>query len=384
MSLFSDDASAIPDPFLRRAFALAMQGRGSVSPNPMVGCVIVQDGVVVGEGYHERAGAPHAEASALAAAGERARGATAYVTLEPCTHYGRTPPCSTALIKSGVAAVVIGMRDPNMSVSGGGAKALEAAGISVTFAADEAPFVSLNEAWLHRLATGRPWVRVKLALTLDGRPALHASRRARITGAGGSSVMMELRTAATAVGVGAATLRVDDPLLTVRDAENRTAVRQPLRVVLSRTSVPSPTARVFSAGDTPTLVVTSDGADRAALGAVEHAGAEVLTYRYADGIGGALRALAERDVDDILIEAGPTLASALWSSRLIDELVVIHAGGMGGNAAPPLFMGGSDARDGDLVPFMRAVEAAVRGDDAITAWRPRAQAGGTLESGRSV
>ncbi len=383
MSLFSDDASVIAEPFLRRAFTLAQRGSGSVSPNPMVGCVVVRDGVVVGEGYHVRAGAPHAEAVALAAAGERASGATAYVTLEPCTHYGKTPPCAAALIKSGVVRVVIGMRDPNLSVSGGGAEALAEAGIEVSFAADESPFRTLNETWLHRLETGRPFVRVKLALTLDGRPALYASRRARVTGAGGASVTMELRARCTAVAVGAATLRVDDPVLTVRDTDNRTAVRQPTRVILSRTSVPSSSARVFAASSAPVILVTSDGANPAAVAAVEGVGAQVLRYRYADGIGGALRALAEYGVDDVLIEAGPTMASTLWTSRLINELIVVHAGGMGGNAAPPLFMGGPDASEGDLVASMRAIEACIRGEDAITVWRPRSRAHATADDGRS-
>ncbi len=383
MSLFSDDASAISDPFLRRAFSLALRGRGSVSPNPMVGCVVVRDGVVVGEGYHERAGTPHAEVVALRAAGDQAKGATVYVTLEPCTHYGRTPPCAPALIKAGVAQVVIGMRDPNRAVSGGGAALLAEAGVAVEFAPDETPFVRLNEAWLHRLSTGRAFTRVKVALTLDGRPALYASRRARITGDGGSSVTMDLRSGATAVAVGAATVKVDDPVLTVRDHEDRTAIRQPSRVILSRTSVPAPTARIMTTAASPVVLVTSDGADARAVAVLESAGAHVVRYRYADGIGGALRALAEHDIDDVLIEAGPTIASALWSARLIDELVVVQAGGMGGNAAPPLYLGGPDAAAGDLVPTMRAVEAAVRGEDAITVWRPRKKTDAVFEDGRS-
>lgn len=383
MSLFSDDASAISEPFLRRAFALALRGQGTVSPNPIVGCVIAADGVVVGEGYHERAGGPHAEVAALASAGERAAGATAYVTLEPCTHYGRTPPCTAALIKAGISRVVIGMRDPDTGVSGGGAELLAEAGVEVVMAPDESPFLKLNEAWLHRLRTGRPWVRVKVALTLDGRPALFGNRRSRITGAGGSAITMELRRRATAVAVGAATVRVDDPLLTVRDDQGRAAIRQPLRVVLSRTSVPSPTGALFSAGGQGVVVVTSDGADPSAIARVEHAGAGVVRYRYADGIAGALTALAQSGVDDLLIEAGPSLMSSLWGAGLIDELVVVHAGGMGGNAAPPVFLGGPDSQDGDLRTSMRAIEAAVRGEDAITVWRLRKGVAAASETGRS-
>ena len=383
MSLFSDDASVISEPFLRRAFALAERGRGSVSPNPVVGCVVVRDGVAVGEGHHERAGSPHAEVNALIAAGDSARGATVYVTLEPCTHHGRTPPCTSALIKAGVSKVVIGMRDPNVDVSGGGADVLAHAGIDVEFAAIEAPFLALNEAWLHRLRTGLPLVRVKVALTIDGRPTLFANQRSRITGVGGSSITMDLRSRATAVAVGASTLGIDDPLLTVRDDQGRAAVRQPLRVVLARTSVPSPSAKVFSADPTATRVVVSDAADARGVAALERADIPVLRYRYADGIVGALRVLADDGVDDVLLEAGPSLGSALWNTRLIDELVVVHAGGMGGNAAPPLFLGGPDASACDLAPLMRAIEAAVRGEDAITVWRQRRKAGATSITGRS-
>ncbi len=383
MSLFSDDASVISDPFLRRAYTLAAEGRGSVSPNPMVGCVIVRDGIVVGEGYHERAGGPHAEAVALAAAGDAARGATVYVTLEPCNHFGKTPPCAPALVRAGVSRVMVGMADPNEAVSGGGAQALAEAGVEVAFAPDDGPFKRLNEAWLHRLATGRPWVRVKLALTLDGRPALYASKRSRITGIGGAAITRELRSRATAVAVGAATAKVDNPRLTVRDEGDRAAMRQPVRVVLGRTSVPSPSARLFEpVSGSPVVVVVGDAAERKAIVAVEHAGAAVVTYRYTEGIRGALTALAGYGIDDVLVEAGPTLATALWGERLIDELVIVHAGGMGGNAAPPLFMGSPDAASGDLVAWMKATESAVRGDDAITVWRSRAGSGAAA-TGRS-
>jgi len=385
VSLFLDDASAIADPFLRRAFTLAEQGRGTVSPNPLVGCVVVSDGVVVGEGYHEVAGGPHAEIVALKAAGERAANATVFVTFEPCNHYGRTPPCTNALLKAGVAKVVIGMRDPNPEVTGSGAEALAAAGIEVAWAPDDSPFRRLNEAWLGRVRTGLPFVRVKVALTLDARPGLFASRRARITGSGGGAVTMMLRERATAVLVGASTLHVDDPALTVRDAEGRAAVRQPIRGVMSRTSVPASSARLLKDGLGKTMLVTSDAADsgaRAALGAL---GVDVRTYRYADGIRGALEAIADAGIDDVLVEAGSALLTALWNAHVIDELVLVHAGGMGGNAAPPLFLGGGEIAAGELVPTFRAVEAAVRGDDAVTVWRPKPHAAGeSLAPGRST
>ncbi len=376
MSLFSDDASAIADPFLRRAYTLAEQGRGTVSPNPLVGCVIVADGVVVGEGHHQAAGGPHAEVEALKAAGERAKGSTVYATLEPCNHFGRTPPCTSALLKAGVAKVVIGLRDPNPEVTGSGAEALASAGVEVVFSPDDAPFRRQNEAWFSRLRTRLPFVRVKVALTLDARPGLFASRRAQITGAGGSGVTMLLRQRSTAVLVGASTLQVDDPQLTVRDTEGRAAVHQPVRGVLSRTSVPSAKARILKDGLGKTLLVTSDAANGAAVSGLAAQGVDVRTYRYADGIRGALFAVAESGIDDVLVEAGPALLTALWNARAIDELVVVHAGGMGGNAAPPLFLGGGDIAGGELTPTFRATEAAVRGDDAVTVWRPKPVAAG--------
>ncbi|MHB8965821.1 MAG: bifunctional diaminohydroxyphosphoribosylaminopyrimidine deaminase/5-amino-6-(5-phosphoribosylamino)uracil reductase RibD [Coriobacteriia bacterium] len=371
MSLFTDDASAVVDPYLRRAYLLAESARGATSPNPIVGCVIVRDGAIVGEGCHERAGGPHAEAAALAAAGPAAHGATAYVTLEPCNHYGRTPPCAPALVKAGIAEVVIGMRDPNPDVDGGGAQALVAAGVTVRYAEDDEPFRMQNEAWLTRIETGRPRVTVKLALTLDAKPALKVGQRAHITGPGGSEVTMRLRARATAIAVGAMTAGVDDPALTVRDADGNVVGRQPMRVVLARTSVPSDRLKLANDGFGPALLVVSDVADAEALDDFVRTGARVARYQYARGIVGGLEALAVTGVNDVLVEAGPALVTALYSAGCIDELVIVTAGGMAGNAAPPAFLGPPDASGSDLRPRFRAVEAAVCGEDAVTVWRPR-------------
>lgn len=371
MTLFSDPAVGIADPYLRRAFELAERGRGTTSPNPLVGCVVVRDGVIVGEGFHERAGDPHAEVVALDAAGELARGAHAYVTLEPCTHFGRTPPCTDRLLAEGVAAVTIGMRDPNPEVSGGGADILAARGVAVTWAEDPRPFETQNEGWLTRVRVGRPFVRAKVALTLDGRPALAARRRSRITGAGGRRVTMGLRERATAVAVGASTVEIDDPALTVRDAEDRPLDRSPRRVVLSRTCVPDLRLAVMSDGRGCTLV-TSESAPADEVAACEIAGVRVLRYAYAEGLAGALAALAADGIDDMLVESGPSLFSALWRDRLIDELVLVTAGGMSGNAGPPLFLGQADSVGADLAPVFHAVEAGLADGDAVTVWRPRA------------
>lgn len=370
MPLFSDPAAGVVDPYLRRAFELAERCRGRVSPNPLVGCVIVRDGAVVGEGYHEGPGTPHAEAAALAQAGDRARGAHVYVTLEPCNHTGRTPPCAPALVRAGVAAVTIGMRDPNPEVAGGGAEVLASGGVRVEWADASAPFERQNEAWLTRLATGRPFVRVKVAVTLDGRPALRASRRARISGSGGRSVTMRLRAEATAVAVGAATLAVDDPSLTVRDDADVPVARQPRRVVLARTTVPDRRATLFHDAYGAPLVICADTASRPAVDELERAGVPVVTYRYSEGVAGTLSAIARAGIDDVLIEAGPTLLTSLWRADVIDELVVVTAGGMAGTAAPPLYLGAPDAAGDVLTPPTHAVEAGVVDRDAVTVWRP--------------
>jgi diaminohydroxyphosphoribosylaminopyrimidine deaminase/5-amino-6-(5-phosphoribosylamino)uracil reductase len=293
-----------------------------------------------------------------------------YVTLEPCNHFGRTPPCVDRLLAEGVAAVTIGMRDPNPQVSGGGASALEARGVSVEWADDPAPFERQNEGWLTRMRTGKPFVRVKIALTLDGRPALAASRRTRISGEGGRAITMRLRSEATAIAVGAATLAIDDPQLTIRDADDRVHDRTPRRIVLSRTSVPDCRSAVFTDEHGPCLLVTSDVASRSALATFEREGERVLTYSYQEGLSAALSAIADEGVNDLLIEAGPALFSALWRDRLIDELVLVTAGGMSGNAAPPLFLGQADAEGAGLAPVMRPVETGIVKGDAVTVWRP--------------
>lgn len=369
MTLFSDPAVGIVDPYLRRAYELAERGRGTTSPNPLVGCIVVREGAIVGEGYHEVAGGPHAEVAALDAAGELARGSHVYVTLEPCAHFGKTPPCTDRLITEGVAEVTIGMRDPSPE-AGGGAEVLEAAGIRVSWASDPSAFEQQNEEWLTRLRLGRPFVRVKIALTLDGRPALAVSRRARITGAGGRAVTMRLRAQATAIAVGAATVAIDDPKLTVRDAEDVVSARTPMRIILSRTSVPSAKAALVQDGR-GVVLVTSDVAPAERVAAFSRSGARVLTYPYRDGLPGALRAVAHNGVNDVLVEAGPALLSALWRDRLIDELVLITAGGMSGNAAPPLFLGRPDVSGSDLEPVFDPIEAGIVGTDAVTVWRPR-------------
>lgn len=373
MSLFSDDAPYIDEPLLRRAYELAELGRGTTSPNPLVGCVLVRDGRIVGEGFHARAGEDHAEIFALKAAGAQAAGATAYITLEPCNHFGKTPPCAPALVRAGVREVVIGMRDPNPAVTGNGAEALAQAGVLVRFASDPTPFERQNEAWLHRLRTGRPFVTVKMALSLDGKPALRVHMQACITGAGGRRATMMLRSRSTAVGVGSSTSSIDDPALTVRDECGQPVTRQPHRLVLARTSVPAPRLGMLRDGLGPVALVVSERADVRQVDAFRAAGGEVITYEYASGIDGALRAIAAHGIDDVLIEAGPALLTALHAAGAIDRLVVLTAGGFAGNTAPPSYLGPADAEGSDLRAVYRAEESVIFQDDVVTAWAPRAR-----------
>ena len=376
MRLFSDVSQYVRDPWLRYALGLAERGRGTTSPNPLVGCVVVDNEGAVGEGFHERAGGPHAEIVALGDAGERARGATVYVTLEPCAHQGLTPPCVDALLEAGVERVVIGMRDPNPKVPGGGADRLREAGIDTVFADDPWPFAVQNEAWLKCLATQRPFVRAKVAVSLDGHTALETGRRAAMTGHSGEEVTRFLRARADAVLVGAATVEADDPALTVRDADGRLAERQPRRVILCRDHVPELANRVFVDGTAETVVMLPDDLD-VDVDPMLGRGTRVERYASSETLEGALRKVAALGVVDLLVEPGARLFSALWCEDLIDELIVVSAGGVAGNGAPPLFWGPAERTHDRLEPRMRALEAGVVGDVAVNVWRPTSAEIGT-------
>lgn len=369
--LFSDVSSRVSDPWLRRAFHLAEQGRGTTSPNPLVGCVIVREDSPIGEGYHAYAGGPHAEVVALQHAGEAARGATAYVTLEPCTHHGRTPPCTEALLSAGIARVVVGMRDPNADVAGGGVEALRSSGVDVEIAEDATPFEIQNEAWIAAISRSRPFVRVKVALSLDGHAALEPGQRASITGASGSLLTARLRANADAVLVGGATVSIDDPILTVRDSGGQLSPRQPLRIVLVRDLVPSASARVFTDGLAPTLVLAPVETALAARKALPLS-VEVVEYDVGGGLGAALASLASTGVVDVLIEPGHRLFTALWDEGLIDELITVQAGGLAGRGAPDLYPGPPLVDPADpkaLSHLLAPLETGIEGDVVATVWR---------------
>lgn len=328
--------------FMARALRLARHGVYSTHPNPRVGCVIVAGDEIVGEGWHVRAGEPHAEVHALRAAGDRARGATAYVTLEPCSHYGRTPPCAEALVAAGVGRVVAAMRDPNPQVAGRGLARLREAGIEVVCGVLEAEARALNAGFVKRMEQGLPFVRVKLAMSLDGRTAMASGESQWITGPAARAEVQRLRARASVVLTGADTVLHDAARLTVRGAElgldaAQTALalsRPPVRVLVDgRLRVPLD-APFFLAG--PALVATRDTECAERYTAAGHALLAVPGEQGQVDLPGLLRALAVRGANEVLVEAGPRLAGAFARAKLVDEYRLFVAPKLLGSSARPL------------------------------------------------
>ncbi len=319
---------------MARALTLARRGLYTTDPNPRVGCVIVRDGDIVGEGWHVRAGEPHAEVHALRAAGERARGATVYVTLEPCCHHGRTPPCTDALVQAGVARVVAAMPDPNPQVAAQGVAALAHAGITVDVGVLQAAAEALNPGFLQRMRGGRPWVRVKLGASLDGRSAMASGESKWITGAAARADVQRLRARSSAILTGSGTVLADDPALTVRMPG---ASRQPLRVVVDGRLRMPPDAQLL-AGDGPVLVAAA--ADTPAAAQLRTRGADVVVLPSDAGrvdLPALLVELARREANEVLVEAGAGLNGALLAAGLVDELVLYMAPILMGDRARGLF-----------------------------------------------
>ncbi|HXH02301.1 MAG TPA: bifunctional diaminohydroxyphosphoribosylaminopyrimidine deaminase/5-amino-6-(5-phosphoribosylamino)uracil reductase RibD [Candidatus Competibacteraceae bacterium] len=321
--------------YMAHALRLAARGLYTTDPNPRVGCVLVRHGEIVGEGWHERAGQPHAEIHALGMAGERARGATAYITLEPCCHHGRTPPCTDALLAAGVARVVAAMEDPNPQVGGQGLAQLRAAGVAVECGVLEAQARALNPGFISRMARGRPWVRVKLAMSLDGRTALGNGDSRWITSEEARTDVQRLRARAGAILTGVNTVLVDDPALNVRLPGVQ---RQPLRVILDSRLRTPPAARTLRLPG-QVLILTAE-ADERRWQPLLAAGAQVARVDAADGgldLAQVLTLLARREVNELHVECGSILAGALLSAGLLDELVVYLAPLLLGHAGRGLF-----------------------------------------------
>ncbi|MET0255504.1 MAG: bifunctional diaminohydroxyphosphoribosylaminopyrimidine deaminase/5-amino-6-(5-phosphoribosylamino)uracil reductase RibD [Luteibacter sp.] len=318
------------------AHALRLAGRGltTTQPNPRVGCVIARGETVLGTGWHPQAGQPHAEVFALREAGESARGATAYVTLEPCAHHGRTPPCADALIAAGVGRVVIAHEDPFDQVDGAGMEKLRAAGIGVQVGLMRDAAHELNIGFFSRIQRGRPWVRVKLAMSLDGRTALADGTSKWITGEAARADVQRWRARSSAILSASGTVLADDPQLTVRLADGEAFV-PPLRAIVD-TSLRTPVAARVLDGAAPTVLFHADG-----VGVPAHlAGVDRAVIRREDDGGLDLRAvlhwLARRDINEVHVEAGPVLCGALLAAGLADELLVYVAPILLGNTARPM------------------------------------------------
>lgn len=306
---------------MTRALELAARGLETTDPNPRVGCVLVIGDRVVGEGWHERAGGPHAEVRAIEAAAEKARGATAYITLEPCNHHGRTPPCVDALLAAQVNDVVYALEDPNPAVNGSGAARLRESGMRVRagLCADEA--AALNPGFVRRMQTGRPWVRLKTAATLDGRTALVNGESRWITGEAARADVHALRARSSAVSTGVGTVIADDPQLNVRRQQE--VVREPARIVFD-TNLRTPlSARVLDAPGTY-IFTAAESASAQTAAAFESRGAIVEILPSREGrvdLEAALLRMGELEINELLVEGGPTLTAALLASGLVDEWI---------------------------------------------------------------
>lgn len=320
--------------FMSLALQLAERGLYNTMPNPRVGCVIVRDGVVIGSGWTQPAGQDHAEVQALKACAADPRGATVYVTLEPCSHFGRTPPCADALLRAGVARVVAAMQDPNPTVAGAGLQRLQSAGITTGVGLMEAEVRRLNPGFISRMTQGSPWVTAKIAASLDGRTALATGVSQWITGPAARSDVQRQRARSCAVLTGIGTVLADDPQMTVRELD---VGRQPWRIVLdSHLRIPL-TARILQGGRT---LVVSLAEQRSKVEALRAMGVELIELPMAEGrpcLTSLMRELVAREINEVLVEAGATLNGALLQAGLVDELLLYYAPTVLGNAAQGMF-----------------------------------------------
>ena len=334
-SIFSMNTTNQKIKWMARALQLAKRGIYTTDPNPQVGCVLVQNNQIVGEGWHQRAGEGHAEVNALTDAGDNAHGADCYVTLEPCSHFGRTPPCADSLIAAGVNHVYIAMMDPNPTVSGNGINKLKNAGIGVTVGILQQQAEELNPGFCQRMRLGRPYVRSKIAMSLDGRTAMASGESQWITGPDARQDVQKLRARSSAILTGIGTVLADDPALTVRPEGDwypqDQSVRQPLRIVVANQSI-SQHARLFD-DPYPVLVVTNK------LQQVNKY-AEIVTRADENGhvdLTKMMTELAKREINEVMVEAGSVLNGALLEAKLIDEIIIYMAPKLMGDSAKGLF-----------------------------------------------
>jgi len=324
---------------MSRALQLAKRGVYSTDPNPRVGCVIVKDGECISEGWHVRAGEGHAEVNALRDAGTNAQGATAYVTLEPCSHFGRTPPCSQALVDAGVSRVVVAMADPNPLVAGQGIKQLQEAGIQVAIGLLEKQAEALNPGYLKRMRDGRPWVRCKLAMSLDGRTAMASGESQWITSAAAREDVHRMRARSSAILTGSGTVTSDNPSMTARGEQATQRSEQPLRVIVDSELKVSPQSAIFREQGVVKIFTLADCAPHRQK-ALQDIGAEVVMLPARNSrvdLKAVMHELAELQINEVMVEAGSGLAGALLKAELLDELVIYMAPKLMGDAARGLF-----------------------------------------------
>jgi diaminohydroxyphosphoribosylaminopyrimidine deaminase/5-amino-6-(5-phosphoribosylamino)uracil reductase len=340
-----------PD-YMKLALRLAAKGAGFVSPNPMVGAVVVKNGEIVGRGYHRRAGLPHAEVVALSDAGERARGADLYVTLEPCNHQGRTPPCTRAVVAAGVRRVIISTRDPNPNVAGGGAQYLRSNGVQVETGVLEREGRKLNEAWFHWVETGRPWVIAKAACSLDGKIATATGESQWITGEAARLYGHRLRHRVDAILVGINTALSDDPQLTTRLPRGRGM--DPIRVVLdSHLRLPETARMLHQKSAAPTWIACTEAAPTGKIELLRKQGAEVLVLPEESGqvsLAALPKLLGERQVQSVLVEGGAAVLGSFFLQRLVNRFYFFYAPKfIGGDGAPGVLGGHGISRLSDAL-----------------------------------
>ena len=333
------DFSSVDTQHMSTAIQLAKRGLYSTDPNPRVGCIITDAGKVIAEGWHVRAGEGHAEVNALKQIGDKAKDATAYVTLEPCSHFGRTPPCAQALIEAGIARVVVAMKDPNPQVAGKGLQLLADAGIQVESGLLEQQAALLNPGYLKRMREGRPWVRCKLAMSLDGRTAMASGESKWITSAAAREDVHRLRARSSAILTGSGTVMSDNPSLTARCDEAAQRTEQPLRVIVDSELKVSPQSAVFRQQGTVRIYTLADAAPNR-RDALHDAGAEIVMLPARDSrvdLTAVMHELAESQINEVMVEAGAGLAGALLQQQLIDEMIIYMAPKLMGDSARGLF-----------------------------------------------
>ncbi len=348
--------------YINRALKLAKKGVGSVSPNPLVGAVIVKDGRIAGEGYHRYYGGPHAEIDALKAAGNSAKGAVLYCTLEPCSHWGKTPPCSEAIIKAGIKKVVIGMNDPNPRVNGNGIDSLVKSGIEIVNGVSESECRNLNKVYIKYITSGRPYVTLKIAQTLDGKITRRINSRTRITEEKANKFVHRLRTQNDAVLIGKRTAIIDNPDLTPRLSRGNT----PVRIILDTRLECHPSLRIFKTLEKGPVIIVTAASDKERRGIFEDMGVELIDVRTNKhgfiSLSQLMKKLGKRSISSVLVEGGAAIFSSFLRERITDEIILI--------CAPVLFGEGVDTLDKDYLMHMppvrlRNISRRMIGDDIM-------------------